>query len=313
MTGVTASDLSNLMAARRLIEMASDAEARRNGKKVTEKSALDYLEADQAFISGAALDANQQNAASVPVENINVKLSDFQSLAQAVENTAQQSAPTQTGITLEASQSVEVQIQLSYKSNAPVEGLLVHDQNFAESDRYLFNFKDGATFTIIDKWANKSTTVWGDPHVDVDDVDGNNDGDFNALKSSNDFTTFMLGDGTRLTFKAQDNGLIEQVDIYKGSQHVTGLGQAAKDFSPENALFSKKVLADGGSAALAKPLGDVVYAGGDGNDWFDASQKLIWGKTTGPLVTQRPSATLTFRYKQTVTQSISIQTIARNA
>jgi len=313
MTGVTASDLSNLMAARRLIEMASDAEARRNGKKVTEKSALDYLEADQAFISGAALDANQQNAASVPVENINVKLSDFQSLAQAVENTAQQSAPTQTGITLEASQSVEVQIQLSYKSNAPVEGLLVHDQNFAESDRYLFNFKDGATFTIVDKWANKSTTVWGDPHVDVDDVDGNNDGDFNALKSSNDFTTFMLGDGTRLTFKAQDNGLIEQVDIYKGSQHVTGLGQAAKDFSPENALFSKKVLVDGGSAALAKPLGDVVYAGGDGNDWFDANQKLIWGKTTGPLITQRPSATLTFSYKQTVTQSISIQTIARIA
>jgi hypothetical protein len=311
MSGVIAGDLSDLMAARRLIEMASDSKARRNGKKVPEKSARDYLEADQAFISGAALDANQQSVASVPVENINIKLPDFQN--PAPENIVTQAAPTQAGITLQASQSLEINLELNYKSNTPVEGLLVHDQNFAESDRYLFNFKDGATFTIVDKWANKSTTVWGDPHVDVDDVDGNNDGDFNALKSSNDFTTFMLSDGTRLTFKAQDNGLIEQVDIYKGSQHVTGLGQAAKDFSPENGLFSKNVLADGGSAALAKPLGDVVYAGGDGNDWFDASQKLIWGKTTGPLVTQRPSATLTFSYKQTVTQSISIQTITRNA
>jgi hypothetical protein len=313
MSGVIAGDLSDLMAARRLIEIASDAEARRNGKKVAEKSALDYLKTDQAFISGAALDANQQNAVAVPVENINIKLPDLRNLAQAVENTAQQAAPTQAGITLTASQSIEIQLELSYKSNAPLEGLLVHDQNYAESDRYLFNFKDGATFTIIDKWANKSTTVWGDPHVDVDDVEGNNDGDFGALKSSDDFTTFMLGDGTRLTFKARDNGLIEQVDIYKGSQHVTGLGQAAKDFSPASALFSKKVLADGHSAALAKPLGDVVYAGGDGNDWFDANQRLIWGKTTAPLVTQRPPATLTFSYKQTVTQSISIQTIARDA
>lgn len=53
--------------------------------------------------------------------------------------------------------------------------------------------------------------------------------------------------------------------------------------------------------------------GGDGNDWFDANNNLIWGKTTGPVVTNRPSATLEFYYKQTVSQSISIQTIATEA
>jgi hypothetical protein len=240
MTGIAANDLSNLMVARRLIEIARYAEARRNGKKVDEKSALDYFEEDQAFISEPALEANKQNPTDLsPLENLSIKLSNvINNQAQELENTVTQAAPVQVGIKLQASQSVETELKLRYTSNAPVEGLLVHDQNFAETERYLFNFKDGITFTIVDKWANKSTTIWGDPHVDVDDVDGNSDGDFSALKSSDDFTTFMLGDGTRLTFKAKDNGIIEQVYIFKGSQHVTGVGQAAKEFSLEGGLFS---------------------------------------------------------------------------
>jgi hypothetical protein len=71
-------------------------------------------------------------------------------------------------------------------------------------------------------------------------------------------------------------------------------------------------LDDGASAANKTPVGDVVYAGGDGNDWFDASNKLIWGKTTAAAVTQRPSATLEFYYKQTISQSITIQTISKS-
>ncbi len=194
-----------------------------------------------------------------------------------------------------------------------MEGFTVHDQNYAESDRYLFKFKDGVTFTILDKWANKSTTVWGDTHVDVDDVEGAYNGEFSDLKKSQDTTTFMLGDGTRVTFKAKDNGIIEQVDIYKGSQHVKGLGEASKDFASGNGLFSTQVLNDGIQAASSASTGDVVYAGGDGNDWFDANKSLIWGKTTGPVILQCPPATLEFRYKQTITQSLSIQTIAKVA
>jgi hypothetical protein len=214
---------------------------------------------------------------------------------------------------MQESQSVEIAMELRYRSNAPIDGLVVHDQHYAESDRYLFKFADGATFTILDKWAGKSTTIWGDPHVDVDDMDGTNDGDFKDLKSSDDLTTFMLADDTRVTFKAKDDGIIEQVDIFKGSQHIKGTGEAAKDFSPETGLFFTTVLNDGAARSNATPQGDVVRAGGDGNDWFDMNNKLVWGKTTGPVVTQRPPATLEFFYKQTVSHSVSIQTFTVEA
>ncbi|HMZ05969.1 MAG TPA: DUF1521 domain-containing protein, partial [Anaerolineales bacterium] len=182
-----------------------------------------------------------------------------------------------------------------------------------ESDRYLFKFADGATFTILDKWTSKSTTVWGDPHVDVDDVQGNSNGDFKDLKASDEFTTFMLSDGTRVTFKARDAGIIEQVDIFKGSQHVRGIGQAAEGYSPESGLFLQTVLQDGKTAAISTPPGDTVLSGGDGNDWYDSRGNLVWGKTTGPVVTQRPNATLEFMYRQTVSQSVSVKTISKDA
>jgi hypothetical protein len=320
MTSIASTDMSNLMVAQRLMEYAKNAEARRNGKHVDEKSALDFFQEDQAFISESASSANMQNPAPLPpIENLNINLADFNKIAEDLKNTAKQAAQPaqgnviQEGFTLEASQSVEIKLELRYRSNAPVDGLVVYDQNYAESDRYLFKFRDGATFTILDKWANKSTTIWGDPHVDVDDVEGEVNGDFKDLKRSDDFTTFMLKDGTRVTFKAKDSGIIEQVDIFKGSQHVIGIGQASKEFSPESGLFSKKVLEDGSSAAISTLMGDVVYAGGDGNDWFDASNQLLWGKTTGEVITTRPPATLEFSYKQTITQSISIQTITKTA
>ena len=120
-------------------------------------------------------------------------------------------------------------------------------------------------------------------------------------------------DGTRVTFKAKDAGFIEQVDIFNGAQHVTGLGSASGDFSPETGLFSKEILNNAAFAATKTPMGDVVFAGGDGNDWFDSANKLIWGKTTGPVVTQRPLAILELYYRQTVSQSVNVQTVARNA
>lgn len=309
MSNVAATDMSNLMVARRLMEIEKNAEARRNGKHVEEKSALDYYEEDQALISDSALAVKHQESVPLPpAENINIKLSDFHKIA----NPSQENI-VEGGFAVTSSQSVEIKLELRYRSYPPLEGLLVHDQNYAESDRYLFKFADGATFTILDKWANKSTTIWGDPHVNVDDVAGDNDGDFKDLKSSDDFTTFMLGDGTRVTFKAKDAGIIEQVDIYKGAQHIKGVGSASKEFSPETGLFYKKVLEDGTLAANKNPVGDVIYAGGDGNDWFDAGNKLVWGKTTGPVLTQRPHDVLEFYYKQISSQSITVQSIAKNA
>jgi len=311
MTSISSSEMSNMMIARRLMRIAQDAEDRRNGKVVDEKSSLEYYEEDQAFISQSAAVAHQQNPVPLPpVENININLADFHARPAAQ---AAQGDVVMEAFKLQASQTVEVSLEVRYRSNTPIDGLQVHDQNFAETDRYLFNFKNGTTFTILDKWSNKSTTIWGDPHVDVDDIEGDNNGDFQDLKKSQDVTTFMLADGTRVTFQAKDADIIEQVDIYKGSQHVRGIGEASKAFTPKIGLFETRVLNDGASAAPSAPLGDVVHAGGDGNDWYDSSNKLVWGKTTGPVVLQRPAAVLEFSYKQTMTQSISIQTTSRNA
>ena len=44
MSIITSSDMSNLIVAHRLLQIAKDKEARRNGKSVEEKSALDYME-----------------------------------------------------------------------------------------------------------------------------------------------------------------------------------------------------------------------------------------------------------------------------
>ena len=310
MTSIASTDTSNLMIARRLMEIAEKEDSRRKGKIVDEKSALDYLEEDQAVISASAIDAQQQ---APQVENINVNLSDLKLAVNAEKQNPVRGAAAEAAFEFVENKSIEVRLELRYQSNAPIDGLIVHDQNYAESDRYLFKFADGSTFTILDKWSNKSTTVWGDPHVDLNDVEGNNDGDFKDLKTSDDFTTFMLSDGTRVTFNAKDAGIIEQVDIFKGTQHVKGMGQAAKGYTAESGLFFKNVLNDGNAAADATPTGDVVRAGGDGNDWFDSGNKLVWGKTTAPAVTHRPSATLEFFYRQTVSQTISIQQVAREA
>ena len=304
MSNSTSIDNSNLLAASRLLEMAKQADARRSGKTVKEKSALEYMEEDQALISAPAFDAQRQEAAALPqIENININLSDMRNATPQTGGTA----------TVSEEQSIQIEFELRYRSNTPLDGLLIHDRNYAESDRYLFKFADGATFTILDKWTSKSTTVWGDPHVDVDDVQGNSNGDFKDLKASDEFTTFMLSDGTRVTFKARDAGIIEQVDIFKGSQHVRGIGQAAEGYSPESGLFLQTVLQDGKTAAISTPSGDTVLSGGDGNDWYDSRGNLVWGKTTGPVVTQRPNATLEFMYRQTVSQSVSVKTISKDA
>jgi hypothetical protein len=284
---------------------------------VEEKSALDYMQEDQALISNSAMSAQKQEASSLPqIENISINLSDLKGAVQGVVNPKQNVVNgnvEENGFAVVSSQSIEIKLELRYRSNAPMDGLVVYDQSYAESDRYLYKFADGATFTILDKWTNKSTTIWGDPHVDVNDVEGNNNGDFKDLKSSDDFTTLMLSDGTRVTFKAKDSGIIEQVDIFNGAQHIKGVGQASKEFTPETGLFFNQVLNDGLYTASSTPLGDVVHAGGDGNDWFDTNNKLVWGKTTCAAVTHRPSATLEFYYKQSISQSIAVKTIAADA
>ena len=310
-------NLDNLVVARRLMRHMERLENQRKGKQVDEKTVKEEMEEDEAIISGNA-PANEvgvQKAQQAPeVERIH--LADLiTALKEANANAAQAIAqPAQ-----EAIQQVQVQFQqtitreasLSYTQLEKVDGLVRRSQQVAETDRYRFDFSNGATFTITDKWSNRATTIWGDPHIDVDDMGGDLDGDFKDLTGSNTHTTFMLQDGTRLTFTALDTGIIEAVDIFKGSQHLGGVGGASAQWNEQNGLFSSDV--DTRSSPSSVQLGDTVYAGGDGNDWFTSGGKLLWGRQTGPVVTSRPYATMQFQYRETISQQLNVQVVNKQA
>jgi len=83
MSTIASTYLTNLMTARRLLEIAKNEELRRNGKDVEKKSALDYMQEDQALISVSAQDIHKQEVSSPPqIDNININLSDPHGIAK---------------------------------------------------------------------------------------------------------------------------------------------------------------------------------------------------------------------------------------
>jgi hypothetical protein len=310
--------IDDLTTAFHLLRRDQEAAALRNGKGaktglVKEKSLKDWFEEDQAILSGQSPAAASQAVApkAPPAEDLRIKLSDLVSRLKDLQQQPAAATSSSQQTTSIQYTSVQTEISLEFKSATPVQGLVRRDKNLAETDRYTFEFIDASTFKITDKWSNKSTTIWGDPHVDVSDVEGNRAGDFGDLKSSDTYTTMELQDGTRVTFTAPDNGAIQAVDITKGSQHLHGVGAGSQQWSDDNGLFSTPVDSGNLGASSQPPLGDVVRAGGDGNDWFDTSGRLVWGKTTSPAVTARPAYMLQLSVQQTITQVSFQQTIDR--
>ena len=91
MSTIASTDMSNLIVVRRLLEIAKDEEMRRSGKDVKRKSALDYMQEDQALISDSARDIQRQEASSLPpIENININLSDMHGIAKGNAKTVKQ-------------------------------------------------------------------------------------------------------------------------------------------------------------------------------------------------------------------------------
>lgn len=310
-------DIQSLMVARRLMIAEESLRAKREGREFDVEAAEKSLETDLASISGEAQEAHEASAASSKAaqaagDNESINLSDlYRQLDELNKNPNAargengQAANRQT--TVEFSRREEIEFTMEYRTLERVDGLVLRDAQTAETDRYAFTFKDGYSFEIKDKWSGKSTTVWGDPHVDVSDVEGTQNGEFSDLKASDRYTTFQLQDGTRVTFNALDNGIIETVDIFKGTQHLQGVGAASKRFA-EEAMFSKaSVSSDALMLQSSVQMGDVVRAGGDGNDWYDSTGRLIWGKTTSAPVLSRPSAVLEMVYRRSVETSLTIQ------
>lgn len=300
-------NMDQLMVARRLIEYARRAEDKRKGKQVEEKTAKEEMEEDQVLLSGSASAGKVDGQYAAPnTADVQIKLSDL--IARLKELNSQSGGGASQEIQVSYQQTVEQELSIRYSELERVDGLVRRSQTLAETDRYKFEFSDGITFKITDKWSNRSTTIWGDPHVDVDDVENTFNGEFSDLKDSDTHTTLMLLDGTRVSFTARDNGVIEAVDIFKGSQHLGGIGAASAAWSMEDGLFARQV--DGGESSPV-PMGDTVYAGGDGNDWFTTSGSLLWGKTTGPVVKTRPSAVMQLEYREKISTRLSVQVNTR--
>lgn len=302
MSDTIESDITDIRMAYRLMLHSKIADARQRGDRAAENAATSDLEKDDVLISDAGKSAQSSGSGSMD-NNVDIRLAD---LFKKIYGPKEQPELSPQAKVIEFFEKIETEATLTYSNFERVDGLVVKSRNLAETDRYRFEFSNGSTLKITDKWSNKSTTIWGDPHVDTSDQPGDMNGDFKDLTGSNKYTTFMLSDHTRITFTALDSGIIEQVDIFHGSQHLTGIGAGAKDWNEDNGLFAHSVTHNAYSALSSVPVGDTVYAGGDGNDWFDASKNLVWGMTTGPSVTSRPSSLVEFSYNQKVTQQVSI-------
>jgi hypothetical protein len=204
-----------------------------------------------------------------------------------------------------------VEIEMTFSSAQRVDGLLVHNNNQAESDRYLFNFTNGTEFIIIDKWTKCATRIWGDPFINLDDIEGDQNDKFSEEKINISHNTFMLMDGTHVTFIARDNGIIQTIEIVSGSHHIHGSGQAAENWST-SPMFNTNVLSDGITSEIDIPLGDTVFAGGNGNDWYSASGKLLWSCTTSPFINKPPSPKLELMMKQVMTESLPTHRVEKS-
>ncbi len=322
MTTIANARLLDLVSARRLM-LTFDRLVRRpmNGGPGTEAdtptpTAKEALQEDELILSGQAPPVDAPGQGVIEPKDTRIRLSDLVRRLHELQKEPRPSTPDsvrrETEVTRIVATQIKTEVTIRYEEFEPVQGLVLRDRHLAETDRYRFEFLDGSTFRIADKWSGKTTTIWGDPHVDTSDDEGDRNGEFSDLNGSDLYTSFQLEDGTRVTFTAPDAGVIQAVDLFKGSQHIRGIGIGSKEWSEESSLFVPGV-DDAAGAASRVPLGDAVRAGGDGNDWFDASGRLVWGKTTGPQPGMRPLARLEMAVRQRLTQVEVMHTVDRSA
>jgi len=305
--------LQSLVLSRRLLLLTRQIEQRRYNPQLEGKSFKEMMEEDEILLSGgekSEVVQSKQSVTSATPDNLDIKLSELAKRLDEVRNLPPTGGKTTDTVTVTQSYSSSITVEL--KTYASVDGLVVRNQHLSETNTYAFEFIDGSTFKITDKATGKSTTIWGDPHVDTSDEESSSNGEFSDLKTSDKFTTFQLRDGTRLMFTAKDSGIIEAVDIFKDNQSVHGIGAASASFKPETGLFDTKLQTTAASGSRLE-MGDVIYAGGDGNDWFDAAHRMIWGKTTGAIAGIVPSAVMQIRYTEQFIQQTTLEHINQTA
>ncbi len=148
--------ITGLNLAYRLMLHMKAIEAKKKGDVKAEKAAKDELDKDNVEISGAGKAASASSIQAQPESdeiNVSILLSDLKRFfASAEVKSGNENQVQQTQI-VTIQQTIETQASLTYYSLEPVTGLVVRNRNLAETDRYRFEFQNGTTLKITDKWS----------------------------------------------------------------------------------------------------------------------------------------------------------------
>ncbi|MBI9042856.1 MAG: DUF1521 domain-containing protein [Anaerolineaceae bacterium] len=309
--------ITNLQTARKLMTYAENYAKRKENPAAETVSAREMLEQDKVVLQHTStVSQDNEIKGNFKIQQVDMKLSEFHQVSIHQESRQIQFQGrniNQKETEIETTETISTEIELKISSWEDVEGLVLRDDKNAETDRYQFEFRSGTELIILDKWTLRSTRIWGDPHIDLNDLKGSNNGDFKDLKGSDYLTTFMLQDGTRVTITALDSGIIEEVDIFKGKQHLHGTGSGSSFWQSGSNFFDKEVTNNGYSETPHLNKGDVIYAGGDGNDWFNSSGFLIWGMKTGPGAISKPKFDFSMSIQHKVESNIKTHLIETQA
>ena len=194
------------------------------------------------------------------------------------------------------------QMEAAFHTEDVSSGLTLLNPQTVDTGSYFISFLNSSTLEILHKSTGLATRIWGDPHVDLSDEPGRVNGEFSDLKGSSILTTFKLLDDTMVVIKAPDDGLIQEVDIFKGHERIRGRGAGAREMPDGPKHKGRGPTMSQKEKAEERPVcsgyfyrteyeamelsmylaeSDMVEAGGDGNDWFSPDGDLIWGGSPG--------------------------------
>ena len=172
---------------------------------------------------------------------------------------------------------------MKLSTNAVNDSTWVVDQNASPKEIQLDNgYKiqihgERESFTILDAEGHE-TKIWGDPHVNEGDVEGETNWDFK------EDSTFILGDGTKIHVKTvpshRDDGTTfsDSITITKGNQSLEVTGIAANE--PVIGLPGL----EGEKIDAEIPDGHVFKMGDDADDWLYEENGSSRELGTGELI-----------------------------
>ena len=147
---------------------------------------------------------------------------------------------------------------------------------------YVLEFDEAHSEIVIISPCGKRTCIWGDPHVDVDNIAGQRGHDFGFYGTS----TFQLKDGTKITINTEpwknnpSTTLAENVVVTKGDKSLVVSGLSQNNYNGSTRTGDFKIVVGMNGRELDKAVWDGGFTAieADGGQWIDSR--------TGRIVTQ---------------------------